>query len=110
LLSGEDYSIFELFSIGKLHGSGPRLVDHGGSWIGVGDDLARARPNGCSGARPLASDGATERVEHGVSVSGLTGRSRWRGDQATVVEVLSAGSTWAWRDEKEDRERCGGGQ
>jgi hypothetical protein len=40
---------------------------------GISDDLAGARPNGYSGAQRLIGDGATEREEHGESVSGLTG-------------------------------------
>jgi hypothetical protein len=61
----------------------------------VGDDLTRARPNGCSRARRLAGDGATERGQPGESISGLTGAwaAVWRpGDsgEEVAVEALSA--------------------
>jgi hypothetical protein len=82
---------------------------------GVGDDLTGARPNGCSGARQLTGDGAMEREEHGESVSGLTGvqAAAWRpgdGGEEVAVEALGAGDAWAWREEKEDGERCVGGR
>jgi hypothetical protein len=101
LQNGKDYSVFELFSNGKTAGTpstarGPRrhrsTVDLGQR---VGDDLTRARPNGCSRARRLAGDGATERGQPGESISGLTGAwaAVWRpGDsgEEVAVEALSA--------------------
>jgi hypothetical protein len=81
----------------------------------VGDDLIRARPNGYSGAWWLTGNGATEREEHGESVSSLTGARvvAWRpsnGGEEVVVEALSASGAWARKEEKEDGERCGGGR
>jgi hypothetical protein len=82
---------------------------HSGLGHGRLKGLARARPSGRSGARWLTGNGATEREEHGESVSGLT-RVRavaWQlGDdgEETVEEVLSVGTSWAWREEKEDGE------
>jgi hypothetical protein len=121
LQSGEDYSVFELFSNGKTTWTqstarGPQrrwsTVDLG---QGVGDDLAGARPIGCSGAWRLVGDGAMEREEHGESVSGVTGAQvvAWRsGDDGEEVEAeaFGAGGSWVRREEKEDGERCGGGR
>jgi hypothetical protein len=69
---------------------------------------------GHSGARRLTGDGATEREEHEESISDLTGARAvaWRpgnGGEEVAVEALGAGGAWAWREEKEDGERCGGG-
>jgi hypothetical protein len=66
-------------------------------------------------ARRLIGDGTTEREENKESISGLTGvwAVVWRpGDdgEEVVVEAVGAGSTWAWREENEHVERCGGGQ
>jgi hypothetical protein len=61
------------------------------------------------------SSRTTGRRVHVESISSLT-RARaavWRpGDdgEEAAVEVLDAGSTWAWREEKESRERCHGGR
>jgi hypothetical protein len=79
---------------------------------GIGDDLTGARPNGGSGARRLAGDGTTEGEKHDESVLGLTGArvAAWRqrnGGEEVMVEALSAGDAWAWREEKESGERCG---
>jgi hypothetical protein len=57
--------------------------------------------------------GTTGRGVHGESISGLTGSlaaARWPGDggEETVEEALDAGGAWAWREEKESGERCGG--
>jgi hypothetical protein len=86
-------------------------MDHGGAgprWTldrGVSDDLTRARPRGHSRSRQLVGDGATEREEHGESISDFTGAqaAAWRlgdGGEKMVEEVLSAGSAWVWREEK----------
>jgi hypothetical protein len=77
---------------------------------GDGDDLAGAQPNSSSRAWRLTDDGIMEREKHGESVSGLT-RARgavWRpgdGGEEVVMEALSAGDAWAWREENESRER-----
>jgi hypothetical protein len=52
---------------------------------------------------------------HWESISGLTGAwaEGWRpgdGVEETAEEALGAGSAWAWREEKESGERCGGGR
>jgi hypothetical protein len=56
-----------------------------------------------------------ERGLHRESISGLTAAQvmAWRpGDdvEQVAVVVLSEGSVWAQREEKEDEERCGGGR
>jgi hypothetical protein len=50
---------------------------------------------------------------HRESISGLTrarAAARWPGDdgEEMVEEALSASGAWAWREEKESGERCGG--
>jgi hypothetical protein len=84
---------------------------HGGPWTGVGDDLTGARPNGCSEAWWLTSDGTTEREEHGEPDSGLTGARAvsWRpGDdgEETAVEALNGGGAQAQRGEEESGDGC----
>jgi hypothetical protein len=88
---------------------------HGGLGHSRPKGLARARPSGRFGAWWLTGDGATEREEHREFVLGLT-RARavaWRlgdGGEEMAEEVISVGTSWAQREEKEDRERCGGGR
>jgi hypothetical protein len=80
----------------KLRGPDPHLMDHGGAgpqWVdlgqGVGDDLIGARPNGCSRARRVAGDGATERESSTGSPSQASpGRGRRRGNRAMAVKKL----------------------
>jgi hypothetical protein len=76
-------------------------------------ELDRAQPSGCFGAQWLARGGATGRGVGGESISGLTrvraaGRRLGDGGEEMVEEALSVGDTWAWREEKESGEMCGG--
>jgi hypothetical protein len=80
-------------------------------WLAT--ELNGAQPSGRSGARWSAEGGATGRGVHGESISGLTGarvavRRPGDGGEEMVEEALGAGGTWAWREEKESGERCGG--
>jgi hypothetical protein len=61
---------------------------------GVGDDLTGARPNSCSEAQRLTANGATEREEHGESVSSLTGAwmAVWRPELGLTAAPRHSGS------------------
>jgi hypothetical protein len=95
-------------------------VDHGGAgprWTldrGVSDDLTKARTRGHSRSRQLVGDGATEREEHGESISDFTREqaAAWRsgdGDEKMVEEVLSAGQRLGVERREEKRGECAGG-
>jgi hypothetical protein len=105
----------------KKHILGPWLMDQCREQSTVdlppwpATELDGARPHGRSRAWWLTGGGATGRGVHEESILGLTGAQAavWRpgdGGEDMVEEVLGAGGTWAWREEKESGERCGGGR
>jgi hypothetical protein len=111
LQSGEDYSIFELFSNGKTAWTrstarGPRwrrsTVDLG---QGVGDDLTGAQPSGRSRTRRLIIDGTTVGGARGARL-GLH-RGTGDGGEETAKEVLGASNAWAFREGKRSGESGG---
>jgi hypothetical protein len=79
---------------------------HGGPWTWPRRWLTGAQPSSRSGPQRLTSGGATERGVHEESIWGLTEAQAavWRpgdGSEDMAEDVLGAGGTWAWREEKE---------